>query len=112
MILASLSINWTVDLYRPRKALPRPVWVEAVDLQNQPIFIKDIKKVLSKEGICNYIDRVLLLSFLPGTVTTFSTRFAGAELAEKDMLLFHYCVSLAVNTIALVYILVTSCEQI
>ena len=61
MILASLSIGWTVDLYSPRKTLARPVWVETMDLQSRPILIKDIKKILSREGIRNCIEGVLLL---------------------------------------------------
>jgi len=109
MILASLSIGWTVDLYSPRKTLARPVWVETMDLQSRPILIKDIKKILSREGIRNCIEGVLLLSLLLGTVTTLYTRLAGAELAERGILLFHYCISLAVNSIALVYKSVAPC---
>ena len=80
MILASLSISWTVHLDRPRKTLPRPAGVEAVDLQSPPILIQDIKKIWSREGHYSCGDRVLLFSLLPGTVTAFLTRLAGAEL--------------------------------
>ena len=102
MIVASLNISWTVDLYRPPKTLAYLVWVKTADLQSQPILIKDIKKVFSREGICSCIDGVLLF-LLVGPVQTLLTRLAGTELAQRFILLFHYCISLAVNIIAHVY---------